>query len=140
MQQARKKRLRWDRIGSVLAVIVLATFGIEAMIPESSKVEDGMSEGQVKFTLRSSEVHPDSVSGPSADPVPMEAEGSVDLVVEPSQPVVEVGPVQKSQFPIPGVAPCACSGGTMDLDRNPYTAHQKRARTLPGSFFREDPK
>ena len=23
----------------------------------------------------------------------------------------------------------------MKLARNPYTAHQKRARTLPGSFF-----
>ena len=46
-----------------------------------------------------------------------------------------LGPLPSGPLPRKGIAPCSCSKYTMKLARNPYTQHQKRARSFPVAFF-----
>lgn len=128
MHKPKTTRLRWDRIGAVAGVLALASWGIAAVVPESGSNEEMETEGRV-----------------SVMNAPVEVEvTSVELApVASVRPEVSVPEVQESLFkpapsgPLPrnGIAPCSCSKYTMKLARNPYTQHQKRARTLPGSFY-----
>ena len=128
MHKPKTTRLRWDRIGAVAGVLALASWGIAAVVPESGSNEEMETEGRV-----------------SVMNAPVEVEvTSVELApVASVRPEVSVAEVQESLFkpapsgPLPrnGIAPCSCSKYTMKLARNPYTQHQKRARTLPGSFY-----
>lgn len=47
MQNPKKKRLRWDRIGMVAGVFALATLGIAAVVPGEAVGVEGESEGHV---------------------------------------------------------------------------------------------
>lgn len=128
MHKPKTTRLRWDRIGAVAGVLALASWGIAAVVPESGSNEEIETEGRV-----------------SVKNAPVEVEvTSVELApVASVRPGVSVPEVQESLVkpapsgPLPrnGIAPCSCSKYTMKLARNPYTQHQKRARTLPGSFY-----
>ena len=145
----KQKRLRWDRIGMAVAVVLLASFGIAAMAPDNAAFDGTESEGRMASLLES---RPEEVvvetgvadaQGPfaeaeiqvvreteklkaSAEPKPIEVAAPVEATV---------GPAPSGPLPRKGVAPCSCSKRTMKLARNPYTRHQQRARTLPGSFF-----
>lgn len=141
MQSGKKKRIRWDRLLMVVGGVVVASFGIAAMVPDGADFEDAETEGRV--ALSSQPVPP--VPAPEVEsnaPAPEwrtaspEPKASDLAEVEPPalpDPVLE--PTPSGPLPRKGIKPCSCSKRTMKLARNPYTAHQKRARSLPGSFF-----
>ena len=128
MHKPKTTRLRWDRIGAVAGVLVLASWGIAAVVPESGSNEEMETEGRVSVMNAPVEVEVTSVElAPVASVRP---EVSVPEVQESL-----VKPAPSGPLPRNGIAPCSCSKYTMKLARNPYTQHQKRARTLPGSFY-----
>lgn len=128
MHKAKTTRLRWDRIGAVAGVLALASWGIAAVVPESGSNEEMETEGRVSVMNAPVEVEVTSVElAPVASVRP---EVSVPEVQESL-----VKPAPSGPLPRNGIAPCSCSKYTMKLARNPYTQHQKRARTLPGSFY-----
>jgi hypothetical protein len=128
MHKPKTTRLRWDRIGAVAGVLALASWGIAAVVPESGSNEEMETEGRVSVMNAPVEVEVTSVElAPLASVRP---EVSVPEVQESL-----VKPAPSGPLPRNGIAPCSCSKYTMKLARNPYTQHQKRARTLPGSFY-----
>lgn len=142
MQKPKMKRLRWDRVGMVAGGFALATLGIAAVVPgEPVRVEDEseghvavMSEGMSQEEAVSApELQTAEVEPVQETPVPQE-----EAIAEPVRQQAAVSPTPSGPLPRKGIAPCSCSKHTMKLSRNPYTQHQKRARTLPGSFFVKD--
>lgn len=128
MHKPKTTRLRWDRIGAVAGVLALASWGIAAVVPESGSNEEMETEGRVSVMNAPVEVEVTSVElAPVASVRPEVSVPEVqESLVKPAPP----GPLPRN-----GIAPCSCSKYTMKLARNPYTQHQKRARTLPGSFY-----
>ena len=59
--------------------------------------------------------------------VEIELEGPVEDVV------VDVD--KNENVPLGSLLPCSCCKKTIRIPRNPYTRHQKAARSLPNSFF-----
>lgn len=139
----KQKRLRWDRIGMAVAVVLLASLGIAAMAPDNAAFDGAESEGRMASVLESrpeavlddavSEDHAASVAEAEAQPI--EEPAAPAAVTAPKPAEATVSPAPSGPLPRKGVAPCSCSKRTMKLARNPYTRHQQRARTLPGSFF-----
>ena len=133
MHKRKITRLRWDRIGAVAGVLVLASWGIAAVVPESGSIEEMETEGRVSVLNVPEEM----------ESVPLVEDREEVAPLPPADPEVTVAevdgasvqPVPTGPLPRKGIAPCSCSKHTMKLDRNPYTQHQKRARTLPGSFY-----
>ena len=128
MHKPKTTRFRWDRIGAVAGVLALASWGIAAVVPESGSNEEVENEGRVSVMNAPVEVEVTSVE--SAPVASVRPEVSVPEVQESV-----VKPAPSGPLPRNGIAPCSCSKYTMKLARNPYTQHQKRARTLPGSFY-----
>ena len=128
MHKPKTTRLRWDRIGAMAGVLVLASWGIAAVVPESGSNEEMETEGRV--SVMNAPVEVEVTSGELAPAAPVRPEVSVPEVQESL-----VKPAPSGPLPRNGIAPCSCSKYTMKLARNPYTQHQKRARTLPGSFY-----
>ena len=138
MQKQKQKRLRWDRIAMVGGVALVAAYGLAAVVPDGQDFDGSDSEGRVATVLS-----PEVEAGRSAT-VPAEPETETEKVAPtpakeiPARAKIEaasVGPAPSGPLPRKGIAPCSCSKYTMKLARNPYTQHQKRARSLPGSFF-----
>ena len=133
MQKQTKKKLRWDRIGMVGAVLLIAYFGIAAMVPGGGEFQGVSDEGRVSSVI-DQPVSTVGVQGGAA-----EVSGDLHVALEEAAPIQQatasVSPAPSGRLPLEDVAPCSCSKHTMKLARNPYTKHQKRARTLPGSFF-----
>lgn len=151
MQNGKRKQLRWDRIGVVLGMFLLGLFGLAGMVPNGDSFSDASSEGHVSVTLSTSgaevlsEEKPGlNVVSPLASPAPLQMAGSQEaseaeldaMIADYSDAIVS--PVPTGPLPRKNMAPCSCSKHTMKLARNPYTKHQSRARTLPGSFFVKD--
>ena len=42
---------------------------------------------------------------------------------------------QDENVPLGSLLPCSCCKKTIKIPRNPYTRHQRAARSLPNSFF-----
>ena len=138
MQKQNRKRLRWDRIALVGGVALVAAYGVAAVVPEGENYNGTDSEGRMAAVLAPG-------SDDDAGTAVLQAQESIAENSRPAPlqevtppPVVEeasVGPAPSGPLPRKGIAPCSCSKYTMKLARNPYTQHQKRARSLPGSFF-----
>ena len=136
MQKPKSKRLRWDRIGAVAGVLILGTWGLAAVIPGSSEAEEVESEGRVSVMSSGAEEKEVQLEPtPAVGPHSAEETLQTNSVVSPSASQAEVKPIPSGPLPRKGIKPCSCSKHTMKLARNPYTQHQNRARTLPGSFF-----
>ncbi len=132
------KRLRWDRVGAVLATLILGSWAIAAVIPDSGTNALIESEGRVSIVQAQpfqSGLNEDQVD--QVVQLAAQTDRVVNAEVERTAQPKENADVFAPSGPLPrkGIAPCSCSKYTMSLARNPYTQHQKRARTLPGSFF-----
>lgn len=146
MHNGKQKRLRWDRIFMVLGGVVAASMGIAAMVPGEADFEDADSEGRVALVMEPvAPLPPAELDGENIDEdtslrevqeeaAPAPAPAPVQEAA-PELPKTTVAPTPTGPLPRKGIKPCSCSKRTMKLARNPYTAHQKRARSLPGSFF-----
>jgi hypothetical protein len=145
MQNGRRKRLRWDRIGAVIGLFVLGLFGLAGMVPEGDSFRDATSEGHVAVALsfpleaeNAGQVD-ETAHAPSEATEPQDASSTSESIEEEVETSgTAIAPVPSGPLPRRGMAPCSCSKHTMSLARNPYTRHQSRARTLPGSFFVKD--
>ena len=147
MQKPMKTRLRWDRIAMVGGVVLLASFGIAAMVPDEAEFEGDATEGRMASVLEAESA--DAGDGDAAEQGTVEFPEAVAQALleaekiakrtqvqsEPVETEASLGPAPTGPLPRKGVAPCSCSKRTMKLVKNPYTRHQQRARTLPGSFF-----
>lgn len=133
MHKPKTTRLRWDRIGAVAGVLVLASWGIAAVVPESGVNEEMETEGRVSVMNAPVEVEVTPEENRQVESAPVAAVRPEMSVPDVQESVVK--PVPSGPLPRKGIAPCSCSKHTMKLARNPYIQHQKRARTLPGSFF-----
>ena len=140
MKKGTRKRLRWDRIGAVSGVLMMGLLGLANVVPDGEGYNDQSSEGLVSVSLVNDQPQQDAdgsvsdlIEAPTDEATtPVEAEENETVTSpEPSS----VSPVPNGPLPRQNIAPCSCSKHTMKLARNPYTSHQKRARTLPGSFF-----
>ena len=136
MQNHKQKRLRWDRIAMVGGVALVAAYGLAAVVPDGQNYSGTDSEGRMAAVL-APEVDADNAATAAVVPEPEKLNPvRIQEVPARSTPVeVSVGPAPSGPLPRKGIAPCSCSKYTMKLARNPYTQHQKRARSLPGSFF-----
>ena len=133
MHKPKTTRLRWDRIGAVAGVLVLASWGIAAVVPESGSNEEMETEGRVSVMNAPVEVEVTPLENRQVESAPVASVRPEVSVPEVQESVVK--PAPSGPLPRNGIAPCSCSKYTMKLARNPYTQHQKRARTLPGSFY-----
>ena len=133
MQKPKTMRLRWDRIGAVAGVLVLASWCIAAVVPESGSHEEMETEGRVSVMNAPVEAEVTPVENRQVESAPVASVPPEVAVPEVSESAVNPAPT--GPLPRKGIAPCSCSKYTMKLARNPYTQHQKRARTLPGSFY-----
>ena len=135
----KRKRLRWDRVAMVGGLVLAVTLGIAAVVPEGDAFDGAASEGRMSAVLATEAVeHPTATE--EAENVKVDAPVADQPIKAPlpevAAPVAQtVGPAPSGPLPRKGIAPCSCSKHTMKLARNPYTRHQQRARTLPGSFF-----
>ena len=138
MVKPKSKQLRWDRICAALAILILGSVGIAAVIPDSGTSASIETEGRVSIVqvqpvesaLEEDQAAQEDVLAAQAEPVVISRAEPAAQPVEDAEVVAPSGPLPRK-----GIAPCSCSKYTMSLARNPYTQHQQRARTLPGSFF-----
>jgi len=139
MQKQKQKRLRWDRIAMVGGVALVAAYGLAAVVPDGQDYDGADSEGRVASVLAPEDVLEEVTEGVYAAPIMVqeraEPEKAKEIPVRSTIESAAVGPAPSGPLPRKGIAPCSCSKYTMKLARNPYTQHQKRARSLPGSFF-----
>lgn len=139
MQKMKRKRMRWDRVAMVGGLVLVVTLGIAAVVPAGDAFDGAASEGRMSAVLVTEESQPSAptqgveIEGASEHAADVPVELSIPDVAAPVAPAV--GPAPSGPLPRKGIAPCSCSKHTMKLARNPYTRHQQRARTLPGSFF-----
>ena len=133
MQKPKTMRLRWDRIGAVAGVLVLASWCIAAVVPESGSHEEMETEGRVSVMNAPFEAEVTPVENRQVESAPVASVPPEVAVPEVSESAVNPAPT--GPLPRKGIAPCSCSKYTMKFARNPYTQHKKRARTLPGSFY-----
>ena len=126
--------IRWDRLGLVALILVGCSSGVAALV--------GSTEGEVY--VQQSLSHPTPLASMSKrQPQPVflkqnktskeerraKNEGKA---VEQSQNQVDLkGPMERDE----SLQPCSVCKGTINIARNPYTAHQQAARALPNSFF-----
>lgn len=139
MQKMKRKRLRWDRVAMVGGLVLAVTLGIAAVVPEGDAFDGAASEGRMSAVLATEAVEQPTATE-EAENVQVDAPVADQPIKAPlpevAAPVAQtVGPAPSGPLPRKGIAPCSCSKHTMKLARNPYTRHQQRARTLPGSFF-----
>jgi len=137
-------RWHWDRIGVAILILLGVTSGLRALVSASPDDFAGQASlsGEGLAFLSGEALDAADLRLTPAEPAETELvdgeedrdDAEPDVLVAPStvQPeVATTGPLPRK-----GVLPCTCSKSTMrKLARNPYTQHQKRARTLPGSFF-----
>ncbi len=146
------KALRWDRLGLVGLILVGCSSGMVALVGSSEAEEEAftrLTHPKPVVALQKKEAFPVLLRNRSAQeeaeeatqdqvaPPPATSERS--LLPEPApQPVVESVPEPAVEAPRErrtDILPCSVCKKTMRVPKNPYTAHQRAARSLPNSFF-----
>lgn len=148
------KSLRWDRIGLVAMILIGCSSGVVALVGDSAEEDEAftrLTHPKPVVALQPRAAHPLLLTGESepteeATEEPTE-EATEEAVTEEvvAAPVVEAPrqaeppkPVEKEaskSLPRKDILPCSCCRKTMKVPKNPYTAHQSAARSLPNSFF-----
>ena len=154
-----KKSVRWDRLGLAGLILIGCSSGMVALVGGTDAEEEAftrLTHPKPVVALQKKEAHPvllrnpisgqnqaDETSGDDhmldrdAAPAPKPEE------VAPATPEPEVTP-EPAPAPQPKpkakerdktILPCSVCKKTMRVPRNPYTAHQSAARSLPNSFF-----
>lgn len=153
---APRKMIRWDRLGLVALILVGCSSGMVALVGGTEAEEDAftrLTHPKPVVALQKKEAHPvllrRSSGSTSEARAEEEASGVLDRdanlpsdVAPEPQPVPEATPEPKPE-PKPEakkerdktILPCSVCKKTMRVPRNPYTAHQSAARSLPNSFF-----
>ena len=117
------KRLRWDRLGMLLAgsgalVFVLVSF-VSAEDDAAGETEDVVLLAHPGSDRAWSPTAAPSIDAPSAT-------GSHEKAILDFEPSTKMSE---------DVLPCACNRRVVPLPKNPYPHHRSAARSLPNSFF-----
>jgi len=148
------KALRWDRLGLVGLILVGCSSGMVALVGSSEAEEEAftrLTHPKPVVALQKKEAFPvllrnrtaqEAADDATQDQVtPTQAAPERTLLPEPEptpQPVVESVPEPAVDAPRErrtDILPCSVCKKTMRVPKNPYTAHQRAARSLPNSFF-----
>ena len=148
------KALRWDRLGLVGLILVGCSSGMVALVGSSEAEEEAftrLTHPKPVVALQKKEAFPvllrnrtaqEEADDATQDRVtPTQAAPERTLLPEPEptpQPVVESVPEPAIDAPRErrtDILPCSVCKKTMRVPKNPYTAHQRAARSLPNSFF-----
>ena len=153
---APRKLIRWDRLGLVALILVGCSSGMVALVGGTEAEEDAftrLTHPKPVVALKKKEAHPVLLrqsSQPAKEESPEEeSTGMLDRDVSPtpehapaSQPAPQAAPEPKPDPKTKAkkvrdktILPCSVCKKTMRVPRNPYTAHQSAARSLPNSFF-----
>ena len=148
------KALRWDRLGLVGLILVGCSSGMVALVGSSEAEEEAftrLTHPKPVVALQKKEAFPVLLRNRTAQeeaeeatqdqvaPPPATTERTLLPEPEPTpQPVVESVPEPAVDAPRTrrtDIQPCSVCKKTMRVPKNPYTAHQRAARSLPNSFF-----
>ena len=147
------KALRWDRLGLVGLILVGCSSGMVALVGSSEAEEEAfmrLTHPKPVVALQKKEAFPvllrnrnvqEEAEEATQDQVAPPATPERTLLPEPEptpQPVVESVPEPAVDSPRErrtDILPCSVCKKTMRVPKNPYTAHQRAARSLPNSFF-----
>jgi len=110
---------KWGRLSIVLFVIIGCSSGVAALV--------SIPEPATKPSKRLS--FPEPLARLEAHEIPVKSIVLTDDAVAPVVPVV------LEDVPLGSLDPCSCCKKTIRVPKNPYTRHQKAARSLPNSFF-----
>ena len=148
------KALRWDRLGLVGLILVGCSSGMVALVGSSEAEEEAFTRlthpkpvvalqkkeaFPVLLRNRSAQEEAEEATQDHAAPSPATTERTLLPEPEPTpQPVVESVPEPAVDAPRKrrtDILPCSVCKKTLRVPKNPYTAHQRAARSLPNSFF-----
>ena len=148
------KALRWDRLGLVGLILVGCSSGMVALVGSSEAEEEAftrLTHPKPVVALQKKEAFPvllrNRTAQEEADDATQDQVTSTQaapertLLPEPEptpRPVVESVPEPAVDAPRErrtDILPCSVCKKTMRIPKNPYTAHQRAARSLPNSFF-----
>ena len=147
------KALRWDRLGLVGLILVGCSSGMVALVGSSEAEEEAftrLTHPKPVVALQKKEAFPvflrnrtdqEEAEQATQDQVASPAAPERTLLPEPEptpQPVVESVPEPTVDAPRErrtDILPCSVCKKTIRVPKNPYTAHQRAARSLPNSFF-----
>ena len=148
------KAMRWDRLGLVGLILVGCSSGMVALVGSSEAEEEAftrLTHPKPVVALQRKEAFPvllrnrtaqeeaEEATEDDATPPPVTTERTLLPEPEPTpQPVVESVPEPAADAPRErrtDILPCSVCKKTMRVPKNPYTAHQRAARSLPNSFF-----
>ena len=145
------KALRWDRLGLVGLILVGCSSGMVALVGSSEAEEEAftrLTHPKPVVALQKKEAFPvllrertaqEEAEEAAQDQVAPTTSPERTLLPEPMpQPVVESVPEPTVEAPRQrrtDILPCSVCKKTMRVPKNPYTAHQRAARSLPNSFF-----
>lgn len=115
------KRYRWDRIGLVFGTFALLVMGLVAWVAPDEETEQSSSTAVVLE-------HP-------AGSRTMAPAGALPTRNDAAENAVAQGSQTHATNTEEHIKPCSCNGKALNIPRNPYTAHQAAARSLPNSFF-----
>ena len=136
------KALRWDRLGLVGLILVGCSSGMVALVGSSEAEEEAftrLTHPKPVVALQKKEAFPVLLRNRTAqeegeeatqdEVAPPPATSERTLLPEP-EPAVEAPRERRTD-----ILPCSVCKKTMRVPKNPYTAHQRAARSLPNSFF-----
>ena len=145
------KALRWDRLGLVGLILVGCSSGMVALVGSSEAEEEAftrLTHPKPVVALQKKEAFPvllrertaqEEAEEAAQDQVAPTTSPERTLLPEPTpQPVVASVPEPTVEAPRQrrtDILPCSVCKKTMRVPKNPYTAHQRAARSLPNSFF-----
>ena len=158
-----RKMIRWDRLGLVMLILVGCSSGMVALVGGTEAEEEAftrLTHPKPVVALQKREAHPvllrtntesnrddrQADNHGTAAPSQMldrDAAPAKSVAVTPSpepspapnpEPQPESNPEPKKERD-KTILPCSVCKKTMRVPRNPYTAHQSAARSLPNSFF-----
>ena len=149
--------IRWDRLGLVALILVGCSSGMVALVGGTEAEQDAftrLTHPKPVVALQKKEAHPvllrSSSKGDQAESAADTETGMLDRnVARTEEAVPPQSETQPESKPAPQTAPkpeakkerdktilpCSVCKKTMRVPRNPYTAHQSAARSLPNSFF-----
>lgn len=143
------KMIRWDRLGLVAMILIGCSSGMVALVGGTGAEEVAftrLTHPKPVVALQKREAHPVLLRQPSGTNQENQEESKSEEAVEVlnreviSSKLKEPSPqlkhkVEERKERDKTISPCSVCKKTMRVPRNPYTAHQRAARSLPNSFF-----
>ena len=149
-----RKSIRWDRLGLMAMILVGCSSGMVALVGGTDAEEEAftrLTHPKPVVTLDRIEAYPvllksghASTQETEEQPEPHDAISEELTAEKPlmstasdrqAKPQSQSPKKSERTAPAKDIQPCSVCKKTMRVPRNPYTSHQRAARSLPNSFF-----